>query len=195
MSDPAVGGSRYVTVVAVASLALAAAFMLSQNACALERADPPEATPKPRRGINDDNAARTASPTRLVIPKTHSSPCAGELASFDADVPSDAKEGSTRSAIDDLASSEALGEDIGAVQRDRVPCSIMPTSTGESARPESHEPFVEGSEAPITYSSRNRDVASLRSVVSLATAIGAHEARPSRCSDISGRIGLLETGQ
>lgn len=137
---------------AAAVLVVAAGAVITTRALASDHQDTPEVELNPRMDINDVYAFPGASPDRLAIVMTTSSPIAGQNASFDPNLLYQIKVDNTGDAVEDLVFQVTFDEGTGANQRYTVRGPVAPARTGTTATLISTGPVVTGTVGSISGS-------------------------------------------
>jgi hypothetical protein len=108
----------------------AALIVATGRLWASDHQDTPEVELNPRMDINDLYAFPGASPDRIALVLTTSSPIAGQVASFDPSVLYQFKIDNTGDAIEDLVIQVTFDDAAGANQRFTVRGPVAPARTG-----------------------------------------------------------------
>lgn len=127
--SPSSRRSRTAALAAVAVLGVITA-VVSQRVLASDHMDTPEVELNPRMDINDVYAFPGASPDRMALILTTSSPIAGQNASFDPDLLYQIKVDNTGDAVEDLVFQITFDQGTGSNQRYTIRGPVAPARTG-----------------------------------------------------------------
>ncbi|MCC7051840.1 MAG: DUF4331 family protein [Gemmatimonadaceae bacterium] len=130
-----------------AALVLAAgavALTIARNVQASDHQDTPEVELNPRMDINDVYAFPGATPERIALVLTTSSPIAGTDASFDPNLLYQLKVDNTGDAIEDLVFQVTFDRGTGASQRYTVRGPVAPPMAGTKTMLATTGPVVTG---------------------------------------------------
>lgn len=127
--SPSSRRSRTAALTAVAVLGVITA-VVSQRVLASDHMDTPEVELNPRMDINDVYAFPGASPDRIALILTTSSPIAGQNASFDPDLLYQIKVDNSGDAVEDLVFQVTFDQGTGSSQRYTIRGPVAPARTG-----------------------------------------------------------------
>ena len=106
------------------------ALFVARRSWASDHQDTPEVELNPRMDINDVYAFPGASPSRMAIVLTTSSPIAGRDASFDPNLLYQIKVDNTGDAVEDLVFQVTFDNGVGAAQKYTIRGPVAPPMAG-----------------------------------------------------------------